>query len=84
MVATALMRIRGEHKITLHELAREAMLPLRTVFHAGIGKAVEEMDARKLADAVSRLTGRLYTLGDLGLNIVWRDRVPTRRLPRVH
>ncbi|HLZ60428.1 MAG TPA: hypothetical protein VKR06_26080 [Ktedonosporobacter sp.] len=66
---TDLLRIRREHNLTSAQLAEVADLPLRVVYLGEIGGLVDEEDARKILKALSRLTGKIYTLETIALNI---------------
>lgn len=66
---TALMNIRREHGLTTAQLAQAAHVPLRVVYLCEIGGWVDEADAGKVAQALSRLVGKLYTLEMLEVNL---------------
>lgn len=70
---TELMRIRREHNLTSAQLAEAAVVPLRVVYLGEIDGLVEEEDARKILKALSRLTGKVYTLETVELNIKERE-----------
>ena len=72
-MVTELMRIRREHKLTSAQLAEAAGVPLRVVYLCEIGGLVEEEEARKVLKALSRLTGKVYTLETIELNIKERE-----------
>ncbi|HLZ62214.1 MAG TPA: hypothetical protein VKR06_35155 [Ktedonosporobacter sp.] len=82
----ALMKIRQEHHLTTAELAQEAGVPLRVAYLCEIGGWVDEEEARKVVNALSRLTEKFYTLEMLGLNLKAQapDNEPTLRLPIIH
>jgi len=68
-VLTELLYIRREHHLTTAQLAETADLPLRVVYLGEIGGLVDEEDGRKILNALSLLTGKIYTLETIELNI---------------
>jgi hypothetical protein len=82
---TALMNIRREHGLTTAQLAQAAHVPLRVVYLCEIGGWVDEADAGKVAQALSRLVGKLYTLEMLEVNLKTHvpEDDPTFRFPAI-
>jgi hypothetical protein len=66
-MVTNLMRIRQAHNLTSRQIADKAGLPLRVEYVAEIGGLVAKEDASKIAEALSVLAGKRYTLDTLGL-----------------
>jgi len=64
-----LMQVRRENNLTSRQLADAAGVPLRVAYLAEIGGLVEEIDAKLLLEALSKLTGKQYTLKDVQMNI---------------
>lgn len=64
---TDLMRIRQAHNLTSRQVADQAGLPLRVEYVAEIGGLVGKEDGEKIAEALSDLTRKHYTLDALGL-----------------
>ena len=64
---TNLMRIRQAHNLTSRQVAERAGLSLRIEYVAEIGGVVEKGDAKRIAEAISTLAGKRYTLESLGL-----------------
>jgi len=81
---TDLMKIRQAHGLTTRGLADEAGVPLRVAYLAEIGGNIDKEDAHKLLNALSRMTGKFYTLEMLGLNLKPTQlEEPTIRLPTI-
>jgi hypothetical protein len=71
---TNLMRTRQAHNLTSRQVADQAGLPLHIEYTAEIGGPVEEEDASKIADALSVLAGKCYTLETLGLTLKKKEK----------
>ena len=74
---TELSRIRREHHLTSAQLAEAAGIPLRFVYLAEIGGLIAEEEAHQILKALSRLTGKIYTLETIDLNITERNSYET-------
>ena len=68
-----LMNIRQENNLTSRQLADAAGVPLRVAYLAEIGGLVEEIDAKLLLEALSKLSGKQYTLNTVQMNVKWRQ-----------
>ena len=56
-----LREARQQHGLKLRQLAETAGLPLREVYQAEIGVAVDYVSATRLFEALNKLTGQSYT-----------------------
>lgn len=57
------------HGLTLQQVATEARVPTRTALVAEIGGPVEQQEARRLLDAVNRLTDREYAFEQIWFSL---------------
>ncbi len=62
-----LQSIRLDAGLTVAALAREAKIDRRTVERAEAGEAISMVKAIAIAKALSRVTGRTYTVESLGI-----------------
>ncbi|HLZ59278.1 MAG TPA: hypothetical protein VKR06_20235 [Ktedonosporobacter sp.] len=72
-MVTALLHIRREHGLTSAQLAEAAGVPLRVAYLGEIGGLVGEEDAMMILKALSRLTGNIYTVETVELNMKARN-----------
>ena len=76
-----LMDVRKASDLTSRQLADAAGVPLRVEYLAEIGGVIEEIDARRLLEALSNLTGKRYTVKDVEINVRHQGRVQPDHLP---
>ena len=69
MAVAKLMGIRQSHFLTTRQVADQARLPHRDVYHAEIGGLVTQQVAETIATALSTLAGKHYSIEALGLTL---------------
>jgi hypothetical protein len=66
---SSLMQVRQAHNLTSRQVSEAAGVPLRVEYLAEIGGRVEEAEAILLLAALSKLTGKQYTLQNVQIHV---------------
>ncbi len=68
-VLPTLQEVRRKTAQTSRQLAEAAGVPLRIEYLMEIGGSVEQKDAERILEALSRLTGETYSLNNVQVNL---------------